>query len=219
MPNEPMVWIVDDDEALRTSLQRLLASVEISSEAYSSADEFLHRYNAERGGCLILDIRMPGMSGLDLQDELVRMNIDIPTIIISGHADVRAVVRAMRTGAVDVLEKPYHPQDLIDQVHAALERDARLRARQQKRELNEARLARLTPREKEVARELIAGLSVKEIASKFGLSHKTVHVHRARILEKTRSRSPVDLVHLSLADDASFGVPDPATANSHAAPE
>ena len=199
------VFVVDDDAAVRDSLQVLVRSAGLRVEAYPSAEAFLEAYDPARPGCLVLDVRMTGMSGLELQEALRAREIDLPVIIVSGHASVPIAVRAMEVGAVDVIEKPYDPGYLKQRIREAIERDACARETRDRRRAAVERLASLTAREREVMNLLIQGNTVKAIASQAGLSHNTVQVHRARILEKTRTDSVVDLVRL--AGEAGVGRP------------
>jgi two-component system response regulator FixJ len=196
---EPTVFVVDDEDDIRDALRMLLGSVGLKVETFGSAREFLGAYDSTRPGCLILDVRMPGMSGPELQERLRTNQINIPIIIITGHGDVPTAVRTMRAGAVDVLEKPFGDQVLLERVQQALERDARQRREQAEREAAAARMARLTPREREVLQEIVAGKLNKVIAANLGLSTRTVEIHRARIMEKMQVRSVSNLVQVVLA--------------------
>ena len=178
---ESMVFIVDDDEAMRDALDTLIRSVGMKTVLHASADEFLASYDPEQPGCLVLDVRMPGMSGLELQDRLVEEGVDLPVIIITGHGDVPMAVRAMRAGALDFLEKPFREQDLLHRIHQAIERDAKIRRERAAKADIVARLASLTSREREVMERVVAGKHNKAIASELGVSHKTVEFHRSLI--------------------------------------
>ncbi len=190
------IFVVDDDEALRKSLRRLLQSVGFTVEAFASAEAFLADYDPDRPGCLILDVRMPGMNGLELQEELTRIGPGIPVIIISASGEVDSTVRAIKQGAVDFLKKPYKGKVLLERVRQALELDARCREEAKKRARAMARLDKLTPRELEVMGFLVEGKSVKKIAFELGLSRKTVDVHRGHIMTKLQADSVVDLVRM-----------------------
>lgn len=196
---EQTVFVVDDDPSLRQSLQWLLESVGLRVETYASADEFLDIYQPPRQGCLLLDIRMPGMTGLDLQQALLERRIALPTIIITGHGDVPTAVRAMKAGAVDFIEKPFNDQLLLDRIHQALERNTRQQQREVQRLAALARLVQLTRREREVMNLVVAGKTNKTIATELGLSEKTVEVHRANLMKKLQLNSVAELVKLAVA--------------------
>ena len=198
MSNDPTVFVVDDDPAIRNSLKRLVSSVNLPVETFADAREFLAARSRDRGGCLVLDVRMPGMSGLDLQELLASEGASLPVIVVTGHGDIPMAVRAMRAGAVDFIEKPYRAQLLLDRIQEALAIDAKGQRRRIKQSEIAGRLALLTPREAEVQALLVCGNSVKQIAAKFGLSHKTVQVHRAHIMEKMQANSLADLVRFSM---------------------
>jgi len=192
--DSPLVYVVDDDEAVRDSLMLLLRAVGQPGQAYASATEFLESYNPEQHGCLVADIRMPGMSGLDLQKELIRQGAPIPVIFITGHGDVPMAVDAMKSGALDFIEKPFRDQDLLDKVHQALSWDkARHEENLQGLAIRE-RLATLTPRETEVMERVVQGQANKVIAMDLGVSQRTVEIHRARVMEKMAVRSVANLV-------------------------
>lgn len=198
MDPEPTVFVVDDDEAMRKSLRRLMESVGLAVETHSSADGFLDSYDPARPGCLILDIRMPGMSGLELQDRLGTDRIHIPVIIISAHGDVEKVVRAMKSGALDFIKKPYKGKVLLTRIREALQLDRRIRREEAERADVAARLARLTPREREVMALLVIGKPAKRIAFELGLSRKTVDVHRGHVMTKMQVDSLVELARMIL---------------------
>ena len=198
MKSEPVVFVVDDDQAMRSSLEWLIESVGMKVETFASADAFLDSYYPGRAGCLLLDVRMPGMSGLDLQSYLTREEIRIPVIIITGHGDVGMAVRAMKAGAVDFIEKPFHDEALLASIQTALQHDQRQRELQSQRAEIAARLAELTPREHEVMAMVTEGRSNKEIASDLGVSAKTVEAHRARVMDKMQADSLADLVRMAL---------------------
>ncbi|MEQ8768797.1 MAG: response regulator [Planctomycetota bacterium] len=192
------VFIVDDDLGVLRSLEKLMDSVKLRVETFTSAEDFLESYSSDRAGCLVLDVRMPTMSGMELQERLSQEQIDIPIIFISAHGDVPLAVRAVQRGAIDFLEKPFRSQELLDRVHQALSVDRRRRERQATAEQVAALIATLSPREKEVARYLVEGLTNKEIAAQLGLSRKTVDAHRMRILTKMGVDSVVDFTKLLL---------------------
>ena len=194
----PTVFVVDDDDAVRSSLKLLLKSVGHSVVDYPSATAFLAAYKFDKPGTLVLDIRMPGMSGLELQDELNRRGAIIPVIFISGHADVPMAVEAVQHGAFDFLQKPFRDQDLIDRVQAAIERDAA--NRRQLRELESLRRRRdsLTEREREVLELVTQGKANKVMAGDLGVSQRTVEIHRARVMEKMGANSLAQLVRMMI---------------------
>ncbi len=194
--NNPNVFIVDDDQAVRESLSDLMDSVGLNAETFASAQEFLTRYTPSLWGCLVLDIRMLGMSGLELQDELTRRGSLLPTIFITGHGDVPMAVQAMRRGAMDFIQKPFREQDLLDSINLALENGAKIRESELERQTVRQQVESLTPREREVMDKIIAGKSNKVIATDLGLSQRTVEVHRANVMEKLQVRSLADLVRL-----------------------
>ena len=196
MDPEATVHVVDDDKAVRESLQRLMESVGVVVETYPSAQAFLDGYDRARPGCLVLDIRMPGMSGLELQEKLADEGIGLPVIIISAHGNVEKAVRAMKAGAVDFIKKPYKGQLLLERIRQALELDARMRRKEEERAEVGARIARLTPREREVMHLLAAGKRPKQIAFELGLSRKTVDVHRGHIMMKMQVDSLVELARM-----------------------
>jgi RNA polymerase sigma factor (sigma-70 family) len=193
-----MVFVVDDDEAMRNSLKWLIESTGMPVRTYGSADEFLANYSPGRAGCLLLDVRMPGMSGLELQAHLARQSIRLPVIIITGHGDVGMAVRAMKAGAVDFIEKPFDDEALLNSIRHALAFDERQRALQTQRAEIAARLAELTPREHEVMEMVTEGRSNKEIATALGVTAKTVEAHRARVMDKMRAGSLAELVRMAL---------------------
>ena len=197
--SEPTVFVVDDDPAVLRGLRLLVKSVKLNVETYLSAQEFLDSYDPARPGCLVLDMRMPGMSGLELQEILRTRNISIPVIIITGYGKVPAAVQAMKKGAVDFLEKPFNDQVLVDQVQKAVARDAQIRQKQALQEAMSARLALLTPRERDVMELVVAGKLNKVIARELGLSPKTVESHRAHIMKKMKVGSVAELVTLVIS--------------------
>lgn len=194
---DSLVYLVDDDRGVRDSLSLLLRSVGLSCEAYASADDFLEAYNPERVSCLVADIRMPGMSGLDLQQELNERGVEIPIIFITGHGDVPMAVRAMKSGAMDFLQKPFRDQDLLDRINKALSQAEESHAAQVEEGEIRERLASLTPRESEVMEMVVKGCANKVIAMDLGVSQRTVELHRARVMRKMGVRSLAELVRLS----------------------
>ena len=199
MSTEPIVFVVDDDQAIRSSLKWLIESVGLQVETYASADEFMRSYYPGRAGCLLLDVRMPGMSGLELQEHFARNDIHIPIIIITGHGDVPMAVRAMKAGAIDFIDKPFNDELLLESIRNALTIDQRQRELQGRRAEIAARLAHLTPREHEVMEMVTEGRSNKEIATDLGVSTKTVEAHRARVMEKMEAGSLAELVRMVMA--------------------
>lgn len=198
---EPTVFVVDDDEAVRASLRLLLKSLGIPAITHGSAAEFLAEYEPEHPGCIILDVRMPGMSGLELQDELNRRGAVIPIIFITGHGDVPMAVEAMHHGAIDFLQKPFSDKDLTDRIHEALSIDLRNRAMLGEKDMIRARLAALTPREFQVLRLVTLGKSNKAIAGDLELSQRTVELHRAHLMEKMGASSLAHLVRMTMIED------------------
>jgi FixJ family two-component response regulator len=198
MINRPTVFVVDDDQAMRNSLKWLIESVSMEVETFDSADAFIRSYYPGRSGCLLLDVRMPGMSGLELQEYLHDNQIAIPVIIITGHGDVPMAVRAMKSGAVDFIEKPFNDELLLESIRHALALDVKQRDMQKQRAEIATRLARLTPREHEVMVMVTNGKANKEIATGLGVSAKTVEAHRARVMEKMQANSLADLVRMAI---------------------
>ena len=195
---EPTVFVVDDDRAMRESLSWLLDSVGLRVRSYATAADFLAEHDPAQPGCLVLDVRMPGMSGLDLQAELARRGVELPTIVITGHAEVSMAVRAVKAGALDFIEKPFSDQLLLDRVRQALEIDLEVREVRRRREDALRRLATLTAREREVLNLVVAGKQNKEIASELGVSPKTVEVHRAHVMSKMCVDSLAELIRITL---------------------
>lgn len=193
------VFIVDDDEAVRDSMGWLMQSVGLHVETYDSAHAFMEHYSVERPGCLVLDIRMPGMSGLDLQQKLIDEDIQVPVIIISGHGDVPIAVRAMKAGAVDFIEKPFNDQVLLDAVQRAISVDEQLRGTAAQQADIRERIGLLTPRETEVLHMVVDGMSNKLIAAALDVSQKTVEAHRAKVMEKLQAKSLSQLVRMTMS--------------------
>lgn len=192
----PTIFVVDDDEAVRNSLRFLLKSVGLTATMLPSAVEFLSAYRPEQPGCLVLDVRMPGMSGLELQQQLNLKGAMIPVIFITGHGDIPMVVEAMQHGAFDFLQKPFRDQDLIDRIQRALANDQKNRLVLKERDRVRARLESLTPREREVLELMMKGKPNKVMAADLGLSQRTVEIHRARVMEKTDAASLAQLVRM-----------------------
>jgi RNA polymerase sigma factor (sigma-70 family) len=195
---KPTVFIVDDDAAIRFAMQALMDSVNLDHEIFSSADEFLGKVTEQRPGCLVLDIRMPGLGGLELQEELIKRGNTLPIIFITGHGDVPMAVEAMQKGAVDFIQKPFRDQELLDRIREALETDEERREEQQQHAEVTERLNRLTNREREVFDLVVTGKPNKVIAYELGVSQRTVEIHRARVMEKMQARSLADLVKMHM---------------------
>ena len=195
---KPTVFIVDDDEQVRKALSLLMESVGLNTESYASAQEYLDRFDVDKPGCLILDVRMPGISGLDLQARLAAERIHPAIIIITGHGDVPMAVRAVTAGAVDFIEKPFNNQSMLDTVHKAIERDAIQRGESLRIQDIEARYNELTPREKEVLQFVIEGKRNKIIAADMNISQSTVEAHRSRVMEKMAAETLSDLMRMAL---------------------
>ncbi|MBS0366529.1 MAG: response regulator transcription factor [Proteobacteria bacterium] len=194
----PTVFVVDDDEGVRNSLRFLLNSVGLPSRTLPSASEFLRIYQVDQPGCLVLDVRMPGMSGLELQRQLNLLGAVIPVIFITGHGDVPMAVEAMQHGAFDFLQKPFRDQDLIHRIQRALERDSHSRAALAEHSKIRQRLDSLTPREHEVLALMVRGMPNKVMAAELGVSQRTVEIHRARVMEKSGAGSLAQLVRMVL---------------------
>ncbi len=201
-PPAPLVFVVDDEPAIRDSLALLLRSVGLATRTFEGGQAFLDAFRPVPNACLLLDVRMPGMSGLELQEALRARNLVVPIIVLTGHGDVSMAVRAMKAGAADFIEKPYNDQVLIDSVHRALAASrapAGAAAPAADRAGIEARLATLSPREREVMALVVEGRPNKVIATRLGLSTRTVEVHRAKVMEKMAAASLAELVRLALA--------------------
>lgn len=194
----PQVYVVDDDLSVRDSLKWLLESVGIETRVFADAQSFLDAYQPASPGCLVLDVRMPGMSGLDLQRRLRERGAELPVIIVTGHADVPMAIRAMKEGAVDFIEKPYSDQLLLETIQAALEFNVEAQARRQQAAGIRASFDQLTAREKQIFERIVAGKSNKTIAADLSISIKTVEVHRSRVMSKMQAGSLSELVKQSL---------------------
>jgi FixJ family two-component response regulator len=192
---EPLIYVVDDDSAVRDALGLLLRSVDLQCTLFESALAFLDAYDPDRHSCLVADIRMPGLSGLELQERLNEQRADVPIIFITGHGDVPMAVNAMKSGAADFIQKPFRDQDLLDRIHKALEQDKERRATRAQQKIIRERLALLTPREAEVMRRVVRGQANKVIAMDLGVSQRTVELHRARVMHKLKMRSLAELVN------------------------
>ena len=196
---EPTVFLVDDDHAMRDALGLLLDTAGFNTVSFSSATEFLERYDASQPGCLVLDIRMPGMSGMELQEALVEQTAGLPIIFLTGHGNVSMSAKAFRTGAIDFLEKPFDEAMLLERIHEALGIDKTNRESAARHAHASSRLSVLTPREREVMLLLVAGNTNKEIAAKLDLSTRTIETHRGRVMDKTGVQSVAELVELAIS--------------------
>ena len=193
-----VVYIVDDEFSIRDSLQLLLESAGFATKCYESASEFLQQYRPERPGCIILDVLMPSMSGIELQEELIKKHINMPIIFISGHGDVTTSSKAFRAGAVDFFEKPFDNLALLKRIKEAIKNEIEHWEKKQRKSQLLERFGQLTSREKEVFRLIINSYSNKEAAKALGISHRTVDVHRAHIMEKMRAESLSDLIVMAM---------------------
>lgn len=195
----PSVFVVDDDDAMRQSIQWLMESVGLPVQMFSSALEFLQACDPRCQGCLLLDVRMPGMSGMDLLERLKSDGFQLPVIIITGHGDVPMAVRALKHGAFDFIQKPFNSQELLDQVNTALQQDSANRREYREFEILHSQFATLTGREREIVELVVTGDSSKVIAAKLGISPKTVDIHRANIMRKINVHTIAELVQSRLA--------------------
>ncbi|MFO0971944.1 MAG: response regulator [Phycisphaerae bacterium] len=193
------VYIVDDDAAVRTSLEYLIASVELTAKGFETAADFLRGFNPNDAACILLDVRMPGISGLELQTKLAELNCLAPIVFLTGHADVAMAVRAMKNGAFDFIEKPYNDQVLLDCIHRALAHNSRQRDEESRRSALLERIETLSAREREILGHIAAGLANKEIATQLGLSEKTIEAHRARLYQKLEANNVATLVRIAIA--------------------
>ena len=193
---EPIVYVAEDDESLRSLLRALVHSIGFACETFNSANKFLDHYDPRQPGCLVLDIFMPGMSGLELQDELNRRGAMIPVIFITGHADVASAVAAVRHGAFNYLQKPFRNSELIENVRNAIEFDRRNRQMLTQQDAIRERIATLTPREREVLELIVRGLASKVMAHEMGVSKRTVELHRSRVMDKMGANSVAQLVRM-----------------------
>jgi FixJ family two-component response regulator len=205
MGTNGMVFVVDDDAPMRESLRNLIRSVGLRVELFSSAQEFLESNRPDVPSCLVLDVRLPGLSGLDLQRRTTEARIEIPIIFITGYGDIPMTVGAMKAGAVEFLSKPFRDQDLLDAIQEALERDRKARDERAALEELRSRFASLTPREREVMARVVAGLLNKQIGVELGMSETTVKIHRHQVMDKMRAGSLPELVRM--ADKLGIPVP------------
>jgi len=197
----PTVYFVDDDEAVRDSFELLAETAGLQAESFESALEFLEDFDPDRPGCLVVDLRMPGMSGLELQRTLNESGTELPVIVLSGHADVASAVSAMKAGAVEFLQKPFDNAELLLKINAALNRDNVLREQRNERQSIAARAETLTPREREVMEGLVKGLSGKQIAAHLGISYRTMEKFRANVMKKMETDSLARLTRAAIAAD------------------
>jgi two-component system, LuxR family, response regulator FixJ len=195
----PLIHVVDDEAAVRDAVAMLLGSVGLACVQYASAQQFLADYKPGAPGCLLLDVRLPGLSGLELQDRLAKSGFTLPVIVMTGHGDIQMAVRAMRAGALDFIEKPFHDQALLDRVHEAIERSTRAQDDAGEQAELIRRYERLTEREKEVMAKVVVGRPNKLIADDLGVSIRTVESHRAHIMEKMQAQSLSHLVRIAVA--------------------
>jgi FixJ family two-component response regulator len=193
---DPTVFIVDDDAAVLDSVAELVTSVGLSAATFRSAKEFLDSFSPDRPGCLVLDVRMAHTSGLVLQEELNAIDARLPIVFISGHADISIAIRAIKAGAIDFVQKPYHDQQLLDAINEALRRDAETRQAADNNEVFTKGLAALTDREREILEHVVRGLSSKSIARTLDISYRTVELHRGHIMDKLRVHSVAELIRL-----------------------
>lgn len=203
----PCVYVVEDDDAVRDSLQMMLESVGRKVEAFANADIFLQAYQPDMAGCIVLDIRMPGMNGMELQRKLNDINSILPIIFVTGHGDVPMAVEAMQQGAVDFVQKPYREQELLDKITQAMELDEQNRNSLQQRQAIMDRMATLTPRERDVMTLMVTGKANKVIAIDLDISQRTVEIHRARVMEKLNANSLAHLVRMYMVVEDLLGKP------------
>jgi len=199
--NIPTVFVVDDDEPVRDAIGMLLDTVDIPFESFATAQEFLQAYDPSRTGCLVLDIRMPGMSGLELQEKLLEDKAPIPIVFITGHGDIPMAGDAMTRGAVDFIRQPFRDQELLDRVHEALTVDSENRSAYEDLIAIRQKVDSLTPREHEVFERVARGQANKVVAIDLGISERTVEIHRNQVMQKTKARTLADLVRMKLTLD------------------
>ena len=196
MTDAPLVFVVDDDPSVRSSLKFLISTVGLQVESFESAESFLNRKPPNTAGCLVLDVRLHGLSGLDCQGELAARNVRVPIVFITGHGDIPMCVRAMKAGAVEFLTKPFRDQDLLDAIRIALQRDRDRREQEEEVTELQQRFVSLTRREQDVVSMVVSGMMNKQIAGQLGTAENTVKVHRGRAMEKMHAQSVADLVRM-----------------------
>lgn len=197
MEKQPVVIVIDDDDSVRSAINRLLKSVGLDTRLFASGQEFLASKPPDAPSCIVSDVRLPGLSGLELQMELAKRDAVIPIILLTGHGDIPMAVQAMKAGAIEFLTKPFRDQDLLDAVHAGLERDRSRRKDGATSAVIKKRFDGLTPREKEVMELVITGLPNKQIGARMGLSEVTVKVHRSRLMQKMEAKTLADLIQIA----------------------
>ena len=195
--HNPTIFVIDDDASMRRALSFLLESAGYKVETHSSAEEFLRREHYDGVGCIILDVRMPGLSGMDLQEKLIRYDYRMPIIFLTGHGELSMGVQAMKKGAIDFLTKPCDDEQLLGAVQSAIEKDMQARGKYKEKQEIRRRIELLTPRENEILRYVIGGMLNKQIAAKLGIAEPTVKIHRGRIMVKLCAESVADLIHLA----------------------
>ena len=203
MNDQVSVFIVDDDQEVRHALQLLMESVGLQVECFESAQSYLDQFNPDKPGCLVLDVRMPGMGGLDLQARLAEERLCPPIIIVTGHGDVPMAVRAVQAGAMNFIEKPFNDPALLDSVYRAIEKDAQQRGHVSRLAEIESRFEKLTPRERDVLEQIVVGKRNKLIAADLGVSQSTVEAHRAKVMEKMEAGSLSELMRMMLSLESS----------------
>jgi len=193
----PIVFVVDDESAVGVSIKRLLHSVGLEARHFTSASEFLRAKRPDAPGCIVLDVRLPDLSGLDLQQELAKANVDLPVIFVTGHADIPMTVRAMKAGAVEFLTKPFREQELLEAVQRAISRHRQTRDQRASMRVLQSRYELLTPREREVYPLVASGLLNKQVAAELNASEKTIKVHRGQLMQKMEAHSLSDLIRMA----------------------
>lgn len=193
----PIVFVVDDESAVGVSIKRLLHSVGLEARHFTSASEFLRAKRPDAPGCIVLDVRLPDLSGLDLQQELAKANVDLPVIFVTGHADIPMTVRAMKAGAVEFLTKPFREQELLEAVQRAIARHRQIRDQRASMRVLQSRYELLTPREREVFPLVASGLLNKQVAAELNASEKTIKVHRGQLMQKMEAHSLSDLIRMA----------------------
>jgi FixJ family two-component response regulator len=197
MTDRPLVHVVDDDTSFRNALSNLLQSVDLDARTYGTVDEFIDQVSFEAPGCVVLDVRLPGTSGLALHEKMGELGIPLPVIMVTGHGDIPMTVRAMKAGAIDFLPKPFREQELLDAVDRAIESDMKQRAKGNSAAETRRRFASLSPRERQVMQGVVSGQLNKQVAADLGLSEITVKIHRAKVMQKTGAKSLADLVRMA----------------------